>query len=149
MACFSPSAAITGNPFQEGVSHQSHPSGLNRRPAVYETVRKPLLSPGETRGRDQRVTNEGAEEGPVEGLRGVALELLTAVDDGRPAGGIARGFAVEVLRSMAPDSAPWRKAVEVLEGGPFRMRRAVDLAGLVLDATAGELAADGHQGATG
>lgn len=34
---------------------------------------------------------------------------------------------------MAPDSAPWRKAIEVLEGGPLRLRRAVDLAGLVLE----------------
>ncbi len=41
-APLNPSAAITGNPFQEGVSHQSHPSGLNRRPAVYETAALPL-----------------------------------------------------------------------------------------------------------
>ena len=89
--------------------------------------------------------NGDGAEGGVERLRGVALELLTAVDEGRPAGGIARELAVEVLRAMAPDSAPWRKAVEVLEGGPLRMRRAVDLAGLVLDAIGAELAADEHQ----
>ncbi len=38
----SPAAAISGNVFQEGVSDQSHPSGLNRRPAVYETAALPL-----------------------------------------------------------------------------------------------------------
>jgi len=37
-----PSAAITENPLREGVSDQSHPSGLNRRPAVYETAALPL-----------------------------------------------------------------------------------------------------------
>ena len=81
----------------------------------------------------------------VEGLRGVALELLTAVDEGRPAGPVARELAVEVLRQTAPDSAGWTKAVEVLEGGPLRMRRAVDLAGLVLDVIGEELAAGEHQ----
>ncbi len=41
-APLNPSALSPRNPFQEGVSHQSHPSGLNRRPAVYETAALPL-----------------------------------------------------------------------------------------------------------
>ena len=71
---------------------------------------------------------------PGEGLRGVALDLLHAVDEGHPVAAPARALAVEVLRTMAPDSAPWLLAVTVLEGGPLRARNAVELAGVVLDA---------------
>lgn len=69
-------------------------------------------------------------------LSSLALDLLHAVDDGHPAAPIARELAVEVLRRSPPDSPPWCKAVEVLDGGPLRVRRAVDLAGMVLDAAA-------------
>ena len=65
-----------------------------------------------------------------------ALALLRAVDEGTPAGDLARALALDVLRAAAPDSAPWRRAVAVLEGGPLRMRHAVELAGLTLDACA-------------
>lgn len=67
-------------------------------------------------------------------LSSCALALLHAVDEGTPAGPIARELAVAVLRRCPPDSPPWSLAVAVLDGGPFRMRRAVELAGLVLDA---------------
>jgi hypothetical protein len=67
-------------------------------------------------------------------LRAVALDLLTAVDEGHPAGPVARTLAMTVLRHAAPDSLAWLRAVDVLEGGPLRARRAVDLAGLLLDA---------------
>ena len=67
-------------------------------------------------------------------LRGVAVELLRAVDEGTPAGGVARALALDVLRVAAPDSAAWARAVAVLEGGPLRMRHAVELAGLVMEA---------------
>lgn len=85
----------------------------------------------ETAGRDQPVTNSTAGEG---GLSALSLELLRAVDEGRPARSIARELAVEALRSSTPDSAPWLRAVAVLEAGALRVRAAVDLAGLVLDA---------------
>lgn len=75
--------------------------------------------------------SRGEVAGP---LRGLALDLLRAVDEGLPAGAAARELAVEVLRRSAPDTAAWTKAVDVLEGGPLRARRAVELAGLVLDA---------------
>jgi hypothetical protein len=48
---------------------------------------------------------------------------------------MARELAIEVLRYAAPHSAPSWRAVAVLEGGTLRMRHAVELAGLVLDAT--------------
>lgn len=66
--------------------------------------------------------------------RDLAEGFLRAVDEGHPAGPLARTLSVEVLRSMAADSAPWVLAVEVLEGGPLRMRRAVELAGQVFEA---------------
>lgn len=48
---------------------------------------------------------------------------------------MARELAIEVLWYAAPYSAPWWRSVAVLEGGTLRMRHAVELAGLVLDAT--------------
>ena len=47
---------------------------------------------------------------------------------------MARELAIEVLRYAASDATPWRRAVAVLEGGALRMRHAVELAGLVIDA---------------
>ena len=72
-------------------------------------------------------------ESASEQLRASATDLLLAVDEGRPAGPVARQLAVDVLRLVPPDSPPWLLAVTVLEGGPLRMRRSVELAGLVLD----------------
>ncbi len=72
-----------------------------------------------------------------DGVRGRALDLLRAVDEGAPAGELARALALDVLRVAAPDSAEWSRAVAVLEGGPLRMRHAVELAGLVFDAAEG------------
>lgn len=76
-------------------------------------------------------------------LRGTALDLLRAVDEGTPAGDLARALALDVLRVAAPDSPTWHRAVAVLEGGPLRMRHAVELAGLVMDATEERVAAHG------
>ena len=56
-----------------------------------------------------------------------ARVMKATEDDGR--------LALDVLRSAPADSAPWARAVAVLEGGPLRMRHAVELAGLVVDAT--------------
>ena len=67
-------------------------------------------------------------------LYAASLELLRAFDEGTPAGALARALALDVLRSAPADSAPWARAVAVLEGGPLRMRHAVELAGLVVDA---------------
>jgi hypothetical protein len=67
-----------------------------------------------------------------ERLRTGAELLLRAVDTGEPAGELARTLALDVLRAAAPDSAPWLRAVAVLEGGVLRMRHAVELAGDVL-----------------
>ena len=62
-----------------------------------------------------------------------ALALLEAVDEGRPAGDLCRALALAVLASETPGEAPWTAAVEVIEGGPLRIRRAVALAGMILD----------------
>ncbi|TAK33217.1 MAG: hypothetical protein EPO40_00610 [Myxococcaceae bacterium] len=77
-------------------------------------------------------------------LRARAAELLRAVDEGTPAGELARALALDVLRSAAPDSAPWSRAVAVVEGGPLRMRHAVELAGLVMEAA--EVSGEGMTG---
>jgi hypothetical protein len=69
-----------------------------------------------------------------EGLRATSVQLLRAVDEGAPAGELARALALDVLRVAAPDSPEWARAVAVIEGGPLRMRRAVELAGLVVEA---------------
>jgi hypothetical protein len=50
----------------------------------------------------------------------LALDLLRAVDEGAPAGELARSLAMAVLRAAAPDSAPWCRAVAVIEGGALR-----------------------------
>ena len=87
-----------------------------------------------------------ARRGPfvahLPGVEALALGVLRAVDEGLPAGDIARELALAVLRSEASDSAPWVRAVAVLEGGALRMRHAVELAGVVLEAVGAELVAD-------
>ena len=88
--------------------------------------------------------NSPPVEGAAEGLRTVALDLLRAVDEGLPAGGVARELAVEALRRLAPDTAGWTLAVAVLEGGPLRARRAVELAGVVLDEVGAEVGVEEH-----
>ena len=70
---------------------------------------------------------------PRGGAADLAMELLLAIDEGRPAGDVARALALAVLTVEAPGSAPWTAAVAVLEGGPLRVRRAVMLAGEILD----------------
>ncbi len=69
---------------------------------------------------------------PAEGLEGVALALLAAVDEGAPAADLARALAVAVLAVEPPGSARWSTALAVMEGGALRTRRAVMLAGEVL-----------------
>ncbi len=83
---------------------------------------------------------------PFATLHDVALVLLRAVDEGLPAASPARDLALVVLRSAAPDSAPWALAVKVLEGGPLRARHAVELAGGVLDTIAASAFDDTAQG---
>lgn len=82
------------------------------------------------------------DRGAVEALRGEALALLAAVDEGRPAGDAARAFALAVLSTVPPGDPSWEAAVGVLEGGPLRVRRAVLLAGELLDGSAIEGAED-------
>lgn len=72
-------------------------------------------------------------EPPAEGLEGAALALLRAVDDGAPAAELARALALAVLATEPPGSKRWTAAVAALEGGPLRTRRAVALAGEVLE----------------
>ncbi len=69
---------------------------------------------------------------PLAALHDAALDLLAAVDEGRPAGPLARALALDVLRAAAPDSKPWLLAVAVLEGGALRVRHAVELAGVLV-----------------
>ncbi len=68
-------------------------------------------------------------------LRRSSLDLLSAVDEGRAAGPLARALALDVLRAVEPDTKPWLLAVAVLEGGALRMRHAVELAGALVEAT--------------
>lgn len=100
------------------------PSGANASVGRHEA----LAAPMKTRAVGQAWDNGG--------LRARSEELLRAVDEGTPAGELARALALDVLRSAAPDSAPWSRAVAILEGGPLRMRHAVELAGLVMEAMA-------------
>ena len=72
---------------------------------------------------------------PFATLHDVALVLLRAVDEGLPAASPARDLALVVLRSAAPDSAPWALA-----------RHAVELAGGVLDTIAASAFDDTAQG---
>jgi len=81
----------------------------------------------------QRVASTTPGGGVRDGVDGIALELLLAVDEGRPAGDAARALAVAVLATEAPGSSRWGAAVAVLEGGPLRVRRAVMLAGELLE----------------
>lgn len=70
----------------------------------------------------------------IGGAVALAHELLGAVDEGTPARELARRLALDVLRVAPADSAPWGRAIAVLEGGPLRVRHAVELAGLVIEA---------------
>ena len=88
--------------------------------------------------------SHGGAESVKSALRPLAFELLRAVDDGLPLGGVARELAVEALRRLAPDTAGWTLAVAVLEGGPLRARRAVELAGVVLDEVGAEVGVEEH-----
>lgn len=67
----------------------------------------------------------------------LALGVLRAVDEGAPAGAMARQLALDVLRVAPADGALWQRAVAVIEGGALRMRHAVELAGMVVDAVEG------------
>jgi len=106
-------------------------------------------TPGGTRTHDRRIRNAtdnttpqgvsarwgltvGVISPPAEGLEGVALALLEAVDEGAPAADLARALAVAVLAVEPPGSARWSTALAVMEGGALRTRRAVMLAGEVL-----------------
>lgn len=79
-----------------------------------------------------RPSIEPPGEPPAEGLEGVALALLRAVDEGAPAVDLARALALAVLSTEPPGSTWWTAAVGIVEGGPLRTRRAVMLAGEVL-----------------
>jgi len=117
----------------------ARPEGLEPPTRGLEGRVKTAVLQGVFASHDRPVTDS-----PAGALSDVALDLLRAVDDGRPAGPIARGLALEVLRRSAPDSAPWLRAVDVLEAGALRVRVAVDLAGLLLDAA--EQAVDQDRG---
>jgi hypothetical protein len=82
-------------------------------------------------GRYQGVTGQGDD--PLEALRPLALAVLSAVDEGRPVGDAVRALALGVLAATTPGTAPWLAAVALLEPDPQRVRRAVLLAGEVLD----------------
>ena len=102
----------------------------NQWPWASETHQKSLNSPSISGGHGPFVGHVTA----IDALRRHAFALLEAIDSGAPIGAPARALAVSTLRVTAPDTAPWWKAIELLEGGPLRARRAVDLAGQVLDA---------------
>lgn len=77
---------------------------------------------------------DGRRVGGLCATQAEAEELLRAVDEGKPAGELARALALEVLRGGEVAGEAFHHAVAVLEGGALRMRRAVDLAASVLSA---------------
>lgn len=92
-----------------------------------------LVSPMVREVQDTFGTHSPPEAHPAEHLRALALEMLSAVDRGAPAGDLARSLAVEVLRGVPPTGEAWALALSVVEGGPLKMRRAVELAGWVVE----------------
>ena len=111
----------------------ARPARLERATLGLEGRGGTLAPPGNSRVVGHAWAMEVPPGPLVEALAG---ELLRAVDEGLPAGTVARELAVAVLRSAPTDSPPWHRAVAVLEGGPLRMRHAVELAGDVLEAVA-------------
>ena len=63
-----------------------------------------------------------------------AKELRKALAEERPAGDLGHALALEVLRGGEVMGEAFTLAVAVLEGGPLRIRRAVDLAACVFTA---------------
>lgn len=129
-----------------GHQNMAHAPGANltetpisKRRAVQESNLWPWASEtheqqGFPPGISGVVCQSCADSDPAAELREAALELLHAVDEGLPVAPPSRSLALAVLRSARADSPPWLQAVGVLEGGPLRTRRAVELAGCVLDA---------------
>jgi len=107
-------------PTTDGLKVREETSGFHGVPAV----------------RDVPVTHSPPRGGD---LQRFALDLLRAVDEGLPCAESARALAVEALRRMPPDSRGWNLALSIVDGGPLRARRAVDLAGLVLDEAAADV----------
>lgn len=124
-------------PFVPRIGGNAGNTGRNTRPLSAPRVRDETLENTVFPSSVGQAWDSGA-------LRARAMELLRAVDDGSPAGELARALALDVLRSAAPDSAPWSRAVAILEGGPLRMRHAVELAGLVMEAA--EVTGEGMTG---
>lgn len=117
----------TGPTRRETPIFQARPGGLEPPTRGLEGRVKTTVFQGVFAHHDRPVTDSP-------GLDALAVEFLHAVDEGRPAGPLARGLAMEVLRRSAPDSTLWLRAVDALEAGALRVRVAVELAGLVLDA---------------
>ncbi len=134
-----PTGSVTAGPARrETPIFQARPEGLEPPTRGLEGRVKTAVLQEVFAPHDRPVTDSPPD------LADVALGLLRAVDEGRPAGPMARGLALEVLRRSTPDSAPWLRAVDVLESGALRVRVAVDLAGLLLDAA--EQAVDQDRG---
>ena len=65
---------------------------------------------------------------------GSVTQLPKALAEERPAGDLGHALALEVLRGGEVMGEAFTLAVAVLEGGPLRIRRAVDLAACVFTA---------------
>jgi len=76
----------------------------------------------------------GSAGGALEALANLARETLTAVDEGRPAADLVRALALATLATLPPGASLWLRAAELLETHPQRLRRAVLLAGEVIEA---------------
>ena len=76
----------------------------------------------------------GSAGGALEPLARLAREVLAAVDEGRPPGDLVRALALATLATLPPGASLWLRAAELLETHPQRLRRAVLLAGEVIEA---------------
>ncbi|MEZ4390220.1 MAG: hypothetical protein R3A48_03915 [Polyangiales bacterium] len=59
--------------------------------------------------------------------------MLAAIDEGRAPGDALRSFALATLAASTPGTRVWLRAAELLETHPQRLRRAVLLAGEVVE----------------
>ena len=90
----------------------------------------------------------GSKGAALEALARLAREVLEAVDEGRPPGDLVRALALATLATLPPGASLWLRAAELLEAHPQRLRRAVLLAGEVIEAVCGspEAAPDATHG---
>jgi hypothetical protein len=96
-----------------------------------------LAFPWEEGGVGPMLGVTGSAGGAQEALVTLARGVLAAVDEGRPPGDLVRALALATLATIPPGASLWLRAAELLEAHPQRLRRAVLLAGEVIEAVCG------------